>query len=158
MLKLLQGLRRRQEGATAVEFALVAPLFFIVMWGTMEAGMLILASTMLEGAVREAARVGVTGYSPTGTDRATHIKNAVDTYTGKLLDISKVTIGTTVYPNFSAAGTGTGGASGVGNTGEIVQYTLTYPWTFFTGNYAATIFGSSTVTLTAKLVVRNEPF
>lgn len=187
MRNFLDLFRRRQDGATAVEFALVAPAFFLVLWGAVEVGMLGLASTLLEGAVREAARVGITGYAPEGTTRTDHIKNTVKKYTVNLLDIDKLTIDTKSYTGFDAIGkaedfvdkspyngkwdagesftdtNGNGqwdsdqGKSGLGDPGSVVLYTLSYDWNWFAG-YAKDIFGVPGVTLRAAVAVRNEPY
>ncbi len=187
MRNLLTLFRRRNDGGTAVEFALVAPAFFMIMWGTVEVGMLALSSTLLEGAVREAARVGITGYAPTGTARVDHIKNTVQKYTINFLDITKLTIDTKSYTGFDSIGkaedfvdkipfngkydagetftdtNGNGkwdsdqGKSGLGDPGSVVLYTLSYDWNWFAG-YAKDIFGVPAVTLKAIVAVRNEPY
>lgn len=187
MRKLLDLFRRRQEGATAVEFTLVAPLFFMVMWGTVEVAMLGLGSTLLEGAVREAGRVGITGYSPEGTTREQHIKNTIKKYTINFIDVDKLKIDTKSYTSFGGVGqpetfvdkfpfngkydegesftdtNGNGkwdadqGKSGLGDPGSIVVYTLSYDWEWFAG-YAKEIFGVTPVTLKSSVAVRNEPY
>lgn len=187
MRKLLDLFRRRNEGATAVEFALIAPAFFMVTWGTIEVGMLALASTLLEGAVREAGRAGITGYAPTGQTREQYVKDTVKKFTANFLDIDKIAIETKSYSSFSNVGqpeafvdrspyngtydagesfsdtNGNGkwdsdqGKTGLGDPGSVVLYTLTYKWDFFAG-YAKEIFGVPSVNLTAAVAVRNEPF
>lgn len=186
MRGLITLFRRRQEGATAVEFALVAPLFFMVVWGTVEVGMLALASSLMEGAVREAARVGITGYSPSGTTRADHVNNAIKKYTTGFIDFSKLKLDTKAYASFSVVGqpesyvdaNGNGkydtgetftdtnnngkwdsdqGAPGLGAAGEVVSYTITYEWAWLAG-YAKDIFGVPSVTLKSTITLRNEPF
>lgn len=59
-LSRLQGtgrrLRRSEEGATAVEFALVAPLFFALTFAFFEAGFYMLRQTMLHAGVDKVVR------------------------------------------------------------------------------------------------------
>ncbi|MGQ0677892.1 MAG: TadE/TadG family type IV pilus assembly protein [Rhodospirillales bacterium] len=187
MRKVFTLFGRRRDGATAVEFALVAPAFFMVMWGTVEVGMLSLASTLLEGAVREASRVGMTGYAPAGTAQIDHVKNTIKKYTVNFLDIDKLKIDTKSYTGFGNVGqpeafvdkapfngkydagetftdtNGNGkwdsdqGKPGLGDPGSVVVYTLSYDWAFFAG-YAKEIFGTPSVTLRSTIAVRNEPY
>ncbi len=50
------------------------------------------------------------------------------------------------------------GAGGAGNTGEVVVYTVTYPWRLFTPLVASVIGEDGIVNITARAVVKNEPF
>lgn len=52
----LRGFARQTRGATAVEFAIVATPFFMLLFGTMELGLLFMASTTLDAATVDAAR------------------------------------------------------------------------------------------------------
>ncbi len=57
---LSRGLRRRSEdGAAAVEFALVTPLLFLVMFGILQYGLYFFDTLGTRQGVREAARQGV---------------------------------------------------------------------------------------------------
>lgn len=53
---LLRRLRRQQKGIAAVEFAMVGPLFFLVLMGSMDFGLQMYANLVLRGAVSDAAR------------------------------------------------------------------------------------------------------
>ncbi|HEY5107119.1 MAG TPA: TadE/TadG family type IV pilus assembly protein [Caulobacteraceae bacterium] len=52
----LRGFARQTRGATAVEFAIVATPFFMLLFGVMELGLLFMASTTLDAATVDAAR------------------------------------------------------------------------------------------------------
>jgi Flp pilus assembly protein TadG len=69
--------RLNRQGAAAVEFALVAPLFFLMVFGMIEFGRAIMVQQLLTNAVREGARVGVLD-SPTPT--APQVTSAVTNY------------------------------------------------------------------------------
>ncbi len=57
MLTAICGnLRRSKTGAAAVEFALVLPAFAALMFGTIQAGMLIFSYNMMVSAARDATR------------------------------------------------------------------------------------------------------
>ena len=53
------GMRRGQRGATAVEFALSVPIFFLVVMGTIEFGRGMFAANELNHLAREAVRFAV---------------------------------------------------------------------------------------------------
>ena len=51
--------RKNRQGAAAVEFAVVAPLFFLVVLGTIEVGRVIMVKQVMTNASREGARLAV---------------------------------------------------------------------------------------------------
>lgn len=51
-----KGLLRGNDGAAAVEFALVAPVFIVLLMGVFDMGQLLYAKSVLDGAVQAAAR------------------------------------------------------------------------------------------------------
>lgn len=59
--RLFRCFRRDRRGATAVEFAMIAPMFFGALFAIMETGTLFLRQTALETGVEEAKRVTLTG-------------------------------------------------------------------------------------------------
>src|SRR5262249_44010040 len=63
-----QSLMRRlrddgEKASTATEFAMVAPIFFLLLMGTIEAGVIFFAQSALQNAVNDAARLVKTGQS-----------------------------------------------------------------------------------------------
>ena len=54
-----RGQRVSRRGVAAVEFALVAPVFFLVVLGIIEFGRMAMVQQVLTNAAREGARVGV---------------------------------------------------------------------------------------------------
>jgi Flp pilus assembly protein TadG len=186
-LTRLRALWVCQHGAAALEFAFALPILIVIMCGTLDLGMLLFADVLIEGAVRDTSRLGITGYAPTGEDRDTLILDALKKDTLGLIDISKATITHKVYDTFADVGqpepyddangngqydlgedytdvNGNGqwdadmGVAGLGGSGDIVLYTVTYPWTSWT-HLIDPLFGSDgTITLKASTVVRNEPY
>ncbi|HWY63788.1 MAG TPA: TadE/TadG family type IV pilus assembly protein [Rhizomicrobium sp.] len=62
--KFLNRLRRdANKGSAAVEFAMVAPAFFLLLMGTIEAGVVFFAQSSLQNAVNDTARLIRTGQS-----------------------------------------------------------------------------------------------
>ena len=58
---LLRRFARSKAGVTAVEFALVAPPFLMLLFGTLETSIMYFVATNLEGEVQVAARQIRTG-------------------------------------------------------------------------------------------------
>jgi Flp pilus assembly protein TadG len=57
LVSKLIGRRRRSRGQSMVEFALVLPIFLLMLFGLIDMGRLVFASTTMSQAAREAARV-----------------------------------------------------------------------------------------------------
>ena len=83
--------RTCRHGASAVEFAIVAPIFFMVVLGILEFGRMAMVQQVLTNAAREGARVGI-------LDGATF--TTVDAKARQYLTASAIKGGTvTVVPN-----------------------------------------------------------
>ncbi len=52
----MRALLRDREGATIIEFAIVLPMFLVLLLGIMDAGQMVYGKSVLSGAVRQAAR------------------------------------------------------------------------------------------------------
>jgi hypothetical protein len=57
--KVCRSCRRNRRGAAAVEFAVVAPVFFLLVFGMIEFGRMVMVQQVITNASREGARVGV---------------------------------------------------------------------------------------------------
>jgi Flp pilus assembly protein TadG len=178
---------KRKEGSTVVEFAIVAPVLFLLLMGTVETGLVLFANSVLEGATSFASRVGKSGFTLNGQTREQYIRSRVVALSGGLLNPAQITITTLAYSNFANVGqpepcitaSPCNGAAGVnfqdvngngtrdmdmgrstaGGSGDVVLYRVTYPWPIFTPIVRRVLSGNSgTLTLTAVSTVRNEAF
>ena len=61
-------MKRNERGASMVEFAVVVPLFFLLIFGIIEAGWFFAQQVEVRNAAREGARIAVVDY---GTSAAT---------------------------------------------------------------------------------------
>lgn len=68
----------RQEGQSLVEFALILPVFLILLFGVIEFGLLLYNQHVITNASREGARYGIVVRAPRRT--AAEITAVVDTY------------------------------------------------------------------------------
>ena len=76
IITVLRRLCRDAKGATTLEFALVAIPTFMLLFGTLEFGIMIFESSIVEGATREAARKVRTGQAQISADAAGTFKTA----------------------------------------------------------------------------------
>ncbi len=184
-LPRLRNLLRSNDGITAIEFALISPVLLLFVLGTLEFSMIMFASAVMESATNNSARLGKTGYAPSGTTRQQLIIDSINNRTAGLLDSTKITITTKVYSSFTnvsdpeaytdsnangvynlgepySDSNGNGqwdsdmGSAGLGSASDIVLYTVSYPWKIMTP-VISNIIGA-TYTITVRTVVKNEPF
>ena len=163
--RIIRAKARREKGATAVEMALIAPAFFLLLIGITEFSLMLAAQQLLDNATYNATRAAKTGYTAGGMTQLQTVTQILDNELasyGSMIDITKVTLTSTAYDDFATIGTG--GTAGMGNPDQIVVYTVTYPWKFFTpmmGSFLGTWnagVNAFVATLTSRIVVRNEPF
>ena len=175
---------REQDGVTALEFAIIAPVFLLVLCAIIEFSMIMFTTSVMEGATSATARMGKTGYSSGLYTRQQTIVNNINARTAGLLDASKITMTTMVYSDFTKIGqpepcithspcngiagvnfvdiNGNGtwdsdmGAAGLGNPGDVVVYTVSYPWPILSPIMRPML--GSTYNITVRTVIRNEPF
>src|SRR5450432_728024 len=63
--KALRRFRRNRRGSAAVEFALVAPVFFALLFAIIETALVFFASQVLETVTQNSARMIMTGQAQT---------------------------------------------------------------------------------------------
>ncbi|MDA7977304.1 MAG: pilus assembly protein [Pirellulales bacterium] len=57
--KMYRSCRKNRQGAAVVEFAVVAPVFFLLIFGMIEYGRMVMVQQVITNASREGARVGI---------------------------------------------------------------------------------------------------
>src|ERR1039457_6620436 len=130
MGKFYSRVRRKFKGTPGeglVEFAIVLPFFFLLMFGILDLGHLYFVQVTLENAIRQAGRYAVTGAHENGKSRVASIQD-VATKAAMGLDITQCIVS-------SSSGSETGGvgnAESAGLPGENVKISLTTHLTLFT--------------------------
>lgn len=154
------GLLRRflldTNGATTVEFALVAVPLFLLIMTTIECGIIYHISALATEAGNEAARLGKTGslYGTTDSRMAMirdHVRKRMSPW---VKDQNDLTIKGESYGSFNDIGTG--GVGGAGKGDQIVLYTVTFHWTLFSPPLQAVL--GRRVPIEAMSLVKNEAF
>ena len=163
---------RQQDGATAVEFAMVAAPFLAMMFAIIETALVFFAGQALETAGADSARLIMTGQAQTqGFDQA-KFKDAVCAKIYGLFDCSAgLYVDVKNYSSFAAIDTGKPvDANGVlqtgtfgyqpGGPGDIVVVRLLYQWPVYVsllGLNLADSAGSKRL-LMSTIAFRNEPY
>lgn len=141
--------QRRTRGQSLVEFALVLPIFFLILAGIMDFGFLLYSRMTVINAAREGARVGIT-YSDTPTQIPAHVTNAVTGAGGGMLNSGMVTV-SCIAAATSPSPQCSGGSFTNAKPGDSVRVVVTYPHhAFFPLLFGATIDLSSTVQMTLE--------
>ncbi len=115
-------MKQYKSGQSLVEFALVAPLFFLLIFGVIDFGRLFFTQATLQHALREAGRYAVTGNKLPGTNpdtsqpytRVESIKQAAKK-AAMGLDVGAITVSSQ-----------SGGAGSAGGPGDRVTVSITY--------------------------------
>jgi len=166
---------RRQDGAAAVEFGLVALPFLALIFAIMETALVFFANQTLEAAATESARLIMTGQAQdAGYTQSTFKDQVVCAYLKSGVSLFDCANGVVVdvksYSSFSAINTAppvnngkldtTNLAYTPGKAGDIVVVRLYYEWPIYVsllGNNLSNLNGNKRL-LVATSVFRNEPF
>ena len=103
-MAFFQRFIRNDDGAVAVEFALVSGFLIAALLGILELGMIYFVTSTMEGAVRDAARYGTTGQTPATGTRADQIVAIANKHTLNMLNLTSGNVTTKIYRNFASIG------------------------------------------------------
>ena len=150
---VLSGLRQ-ERGASMVEFAIVAPLLFLLIFGIIEFGLIMYDQAVITNASREGARFAAMYYTDTNGNplRRTpaQVQTYVQTYVTNYLISFANSPSVTVSANIDQSDSG---------VGYVQSVTVSYPYQFLVfQSLIQLIKGSTTnpLTLTATTVMRDE--
>lgn len=182
MRRLLQGwikrpvcrFHRSEDGATAVEFALVAGPFFLMLFAIFETGLMMFSEYAVENGTARAARMIRTGQVQIAGITASQFKQIVCGRIASFLDCeNRLYVDVRSYTSFSAIAS----PSAIGSDGElsddvkvnshfspgkpleVVVVNVYYDWKLFTPglSHMANLANGRRL-LTASAAFRNEPF
>ncbi|HWA29767.1 MAG TPA: TadE/TadG family type IV pilus assembly protein [Rhizomicrobium sp.] len=172
-----RSLRRRwraNRGSAAIEFALVAPVFFLFLFGIIETGVIYFGTAMIQNATDDTARMVRTGQlSGTLTSdqlvtqvcsEVTGLITAVDCKNNLKVDLRSYTnFGGSSYPSVTKPdGTIDPNKIKVENAADcsVVLFRTFYPWTIMTPLMSALIENTQTgqYMLSASAAFRTEPY
>lgn len=162
---LFPTFRKNDRGATAIEFAFVAPMLIALIIATIEIGVLEVMSANLDSAVMTAARKIRTGASDSPTSSAA----LADMICAEMIDDSATChtrLATSVQTAATfAAAPATADATPTGQfytsgPGDIVLIRATYRWPLILPMYAGnfSLSGPTSALLDTRAAFRNEPY
>ena len=150
---------QERKGQAIVEFALVVPIVFLLLFGLVDLGVMFYVNLTMQNAVREGARASVVGNSSGGpTQRAALIQTIKassnglydkDAHGQPKLTTYIVTPGSSAFSNFTGAN--------IGGAGQIVMVQLDYTWPLLT-HILTPFFTNDEYSFTVKATMRNEQF
>ena len=168
---ILRRFRRNRRGSAAVEFALVAPIFFGLLFAIMELAMVFFASQVLETVTQDSARVIMTGQAQSASYTQAQFKNLVCSKINVMFDcVNGISIDVQSYSAFASVNV----TDPIDNTkqfvppnnylpggpGDVVVVRLFYKWPLFVTGMGFNVANLSTKErlLTAPAAFQNEPY
>ena len=166
-----------EDGVTAIEFAMIGPLFFLLLGSIMETGIMLFSEYSLQTSVQSAARMVRTGQAQEQQLTAAQFKNAICETAEIVMDCAG---GVTVYmvsaanftaleaavPSYLNIGNSYGGPAGptsyaCGNPSQVVAVITTYDWEFtmpFLKEHFGNVDGNAKRRIAGFAMFQNEPF
>lgn len=178
---LLRRFRRNRGGSAVVEFALLAPMFFALLFAIVETALMFLATQVLETITQDSARAVFTGQAQSGGVQACQVggQSAACTQTSfksylcskipALFDCNSIYVDVQSYNAFSAITINSQISGGAfvnnmqyspGGPGDIVVVRVFYQWPLFVtglGYNIANLSGNQRL-LVATAAFQNEPY
>lgn len=168
---ILRRFRRNRRGSAVVEFALVAPVFFGLLFAIIEMAMVFFASQVLETVTQDSARVIMTGQAQNASFTQAQFKNLVCSKVVALFDcVNGISIDVQNYPAFASVNVADPIDAGKnfvppnnylpGGPGDIVVVRLFYKWPLYVTGFGFNLsnLGSNQRLLTATAAFQNEPY
>ncbi len=160
------------QGAFAVEFALIAPVFLGVLIAIFETALFLFAQTVLQTAADQAGRYFMTGQAQNGGWTASNIQTEICPTIQALLTCSNVIVVVQNYSSFAAANTSapalyngngtpiTSFAYDPGTPGEIMVVQLVYKWSVVGGplGFVLSNLPNSAAEIIGVTAFRVEPY
>jgi Flp pilus assembly protein TadG len=167
--KLLLRFRQSRRGSAAVQFAIVAPLFFGLLFAIIEVALMFFANQVLETITQNSARIILTHQAQDASYSQSQFATYVCSQVPALFDCSKIYIDVESYTSAASISISSQiDSSGnfinnmqysPGGPGSLVVVRLFYQWpTFVTGfGFNLANLSNKNVLLTATAVFKNEP-
>lgn len=169
--------RGNEDGVTAIEFSMIAPIFFLLLGSIMETGIMLFTEYTLQTSVQSAARLVRTGQAQEQQLTAAQFKNKICDMAEIVMDCAgKVTVYMTTAANFAAlqaavpsylnVGNSYGGppnptSYACGSPSQSVAVIATYDWKFtmpFLKEHFGNVDGNTKRRLAGFAMFQNEPF
>ena len=167
---LLRRFRRNRRASAALEFALVAPIFFALLFAIIETALMFFAGQVLETITQDSARMILTGQAQQGSYTQAQFASYGCNQVPALFDCNKIYIDVKSYSKFADVSISSqidNSGNFVNNmtyspgaAGDIVVVRLFYQWPIFVtglGYNIANLSGSKRL-LVGTAAFKNEPY
>jgi Flp pilus assembly protein TadG len=162
---------RAREGAAAVEFALIAAPFFLLIFATLEVALFFLGSTVIENGVNEAARAIRTGQLQQANQTIEDFRGSICERISAVADCSRIQLDVRTFDSFSESTMNSplnedgeidnsNFTFDPGGGGDVVVVRVFYDWQLMAPGVVSgmTNMSGNKRLITATAVFRNEPF
>jgi Flp pilus assembly protein TadG len=151
-----------EEGASAVEFALIAPAFIALLVAIFQVGVFLFAQQSLQNAAMEAGRQLMTGQAKTDTQAQFKNRICPAFLPSILFNCNSLTVVVQSYTSFTGANTACNQSAtySPGTPGQVVVVQLVYPWSVVTGplGFALSYLPNGAATMCGVTAFRVEPY
>ncbi len=167
---ILRRFRRSRGGSAAVEFAMVAPVFFALLFAIIETAIVFFASQVLETITQNSARMIFTGQAQNAAYTQSQFHDYVCTQIPVLFSCANVYVDVESYPSFTGVTINSqidatknfipAMVYSPGGPGDIVVVRMFYQWPLVVtglGWNMSNLSGHKRL-LVATAAFRNEPF
>jgi len=145
---------RDASGVSAIEFALVGPVVFILVLCTVEIALDMFVDASVQMAAQTASRIGLTTTVPANTTRDAEAKRIVNAILQQWTNVGGVvSITTRAYSSYKDIGS-TSYQNSMGGFGDVVTYNVSV--TMPTFSVIPRLFGFDTLKFERNFIVQNE--
>lgn len=160
---------RAREAVTAVEFAMVAPPFFALLYAILQTSLIFFAQQVLQTATTQAARLILTGQAQSEGMTQAQFEQAVCDNAAGLFNCAGIFANVQTFASFSSAtmynpiSHGVFSSAGMtyspGGSGDVEVVQVYYQWPVWPGPLSFTLANTNANTnvLVATAAFRNEP-
>ena len=171
LVALLRRFRRNRKGDAIVQFALVAPVFFALLFAIIETALMFFATQVLETMTQDSARAILTGQAQNANYQASDFKTYVCGKIPALFSCSGISVDVQSYNAFAAININSQINNGAfvnnmqyspGGPGDIVVVRVFYQWPLFVTGLGYNIANLNQAgykrLLAATVAFQNEPY
>jgi len=160
-----------QQGTTAIEFALIAPVFIALLVAIFETTLFLFAQANLQYAAMETGRLFMTGQAQNGNMTQSQLQSTVCPMVQQIFNCSNLVIVVQSYASlgcistaapqlYNAQGQLNTGTFSPGGPGDLMIVQIAYPWSLVTGPLGFTLANQSNGTseIMGVTAFRVEPY
>jgi Flp pilus assembly protein TadG len=169
---LLRRFARDRDGASALEFAIVAPFFFGLLFAILETALMFFASQVLETVTQNAVRMILTGQAQSASYQQADFRQYVcNQIPAAMFSCSNIVVNVQSFPSFSSATFNNPFDANCqvlssniqynpGGPGDVVLVQVSYPWQLFVTGLGYNIANcpNKQRLLKACAAFQNEPY